>query len=301
MRVSIWTQWASNHSSEFSLVGEFATAEEAQRAGQEIQRIIERLHQLADEFILGGEFWLHQEEAERLRNVLGLPAEMQFQYFPEWVVPADTGFTNVTVIDRHLFLSDRGNSGDGNGYEPFDQIITHWGGQLAGGTVILVTLSCIAPDEATATRLHAQATGYLRTVTRRWELGMTEVQPWLVYRDGIRDPREADLIEAARNYIAWMAAYQQYTGSGSARQAAADQVIPPHPLQEVIRHFLVDTELVWYWRWSLDMRIEQEMTRLTCVDFLFHNTGRGLQALMAWLKDNGCTDLVYSYREPSVD
>jgi hypothetical protein len=298
MHLSIWQQWASNHSSEFSLVGEFATADEARRAGQEIERIIERLHQLADEFISGGEFWLHQEEAERLRNVLGLPAEMQFQYFPEWVVPADTGFTNVTVIDRHLFLSDRGRSGDGNGYEPFDQIITHWGGQLAGGTVILVTLSCIAPDEATATRLHAQTTSYLRTVTRGRKLCGTEVQPWLVYRDGIRDPREADLIEAARNYIAWMTGYHQYKGSGSALEAA-DQAIPPHPLQAVIRHFWVDTELACFWMWSRDMRIEQEMTRLTFVDFLFHNTGRGLQALMAWLKDNGCTDLVYSYREPA--
>src|SRR5579863_2710451 len=41
MRISIWQQFSSNHSSDFTLVGEFRSVDDAQRAGDELRHILQ--------------------------------------------------------------------------------------------------------------------------------------------------------------------------------------------------------------------------------------------------------------------
>lgn len=43
MRISIWQQFSSNHSSGFTVVGEFATRSEAENAANKIREILYRL------------------------------------------------------------------------------------------------------------------------------------------------------------------------------------------------------------------------------------------------------------------
>jgi HEAT repeat protein len=155
MRISMWQQFGSNHSSSFTVVGVFETPEAAQRAAIEIQQIVAILAAWYDE---------HPEEAiEILSSGTQIPSpaeiEMGKRFGFEWPYPVEWyGDASVKVeLDRLVYLTTKGFRPDTPG-EPFEQVMSALGGQglldanAYGDQIgtILVDITCVAPDAETA-------------------------------------------------------------------------------------------------------------------------------------------------------
>ncbi len=59
MKISIWQQWASNHSTRFTVVGTFASAAEATKTANELKRLVTKIAQWleSNDYFNGGEYW----------------------------------------------------------------------------------------------------------------------------------------------------------------------------------------------------------------------------------------------------
>jgi hypothetical protein len=156
MKLTLWQQFSSNHSSSFTVVGEFPTPEAAQNALSEIHRILQKIadwHRAHP-----GEFDDARTDGNSMAHPTPPELELAQQYGIEWR-SAIAWFDKVSIdihFDRYVFLT-RGFGTDSVG-EPFDQVMDKLGGKgyLEGNSVgnvlygILFTLTCDAPDEATA-------------------------------------------------------------------------------------------------------------------------------------------------------
>ncbi len=157
MKLSIWQQFSSNNSSDFTIIGVFDSPEQAKQAAEEVQRILNRIRD-----------WhtANQESAQELYDLWAsgeypspmsaVEKELAQEYNVHWIGAIDW-FDRVevhTLMDRLVvvqpdFHVDYGPS-------PFDQIMNRLGGYgfVAGtdaegapyGTVYL-RLVCDAPDD----------------------------------------------------------------------------------------------------------------------------------------------------------
>src|SRR4051794_26197451 len=85
MRISIWQQFSSNHSSNFMLVGEFISTEAATNAANVLRQIAQSI----DRWYLD-----HEEVRERLlEDRLEVPTEVELQ------ICAQYGIENVQAVD----------------------------------------------------------------------------------------------------------------------------------------------------------------------------------------------------------
>lgn len=155
MKVSIWPQWASNHSSEFIVVGVFETVESAQHATSEIKRL---LTMLTD--------YYSEHEHGLVEDDKGTPVEIAFakqyqipaEHWPgiDWVYEDSNVEHSVHTLGRMVSVenSDETHSG----MEPFNRLLERLGGQVFFTTEyegqIVVNLTCTAPDDAVANRIY---------------------------------------------------------------------------------------------------------------------------------------------------
>lgn len=163
MKISIWQQFSSNHSSDFRIVGTFPTFEQAERAAREIQSILRDV----------ASFWrdLSPEEVQDWRGrlygeITPIEQALSHVYGVRWSQRADTphgldwlpfdsdeAMKAVVLFEKSVFIE---NISDTHvGAEPFETLLKMWGASVVGyyevgEGAIGVTLTCLAPDEATA-------------------------------------------------------------------------------------------------------------------------------------------------------
>lgn len=194
MKISTWRQFSSNHSSSFTVVGEFANRADAERAAEEVRGILTKI-----------EAWYAQQDASVREKWAGenwmynpTPPEVELaaQYGVAWQRAIDW-FSNAEIkveLDRFLFISPD-DLMHIDGY-PFDQIVERLGGKgyydgyLYGFPTgwILVDLTCRAPDEEMARGLYVQYLGFSRRIRRsganlhfyRWRFDEVPMLPELV-------------------------------------------------------------------------------------------------------------------------
>ncbi len=166
MRVSIWRQFSNNHSADFTVVGQFESAEWAELVGQELR---EMLRTIGAWWETKGD-WKAQEAVDKQLRQAGelAPPEKVFeakygvgwtqypgnsQRYPlDWVTFQGAA-EGVQVYRNLVFVSPPGNTWAGA--RPFDVIIEKLGGQAASDVEddqaeLVVTLSFNVQDEATA-------------------------------------------------------------------------------------------------------------------------------------------------------
>lgn len=153
MKVKIWQQFSSNHSSEFTVVGEFPSREDAERAATEIKTILKRIADWrtahTDDF---------RDYVDDENEPTPIELEIAAEYGVEWPDAVDWAQEHEIdiVLDRLLFLKPTARPASAG--EPFDQIMTKLGGKgylegdAFGDTVgmVIFDLTCTAPDEQTA-------------------------------------------------------------------------------------------------------------------------------------------------------
>src|SRR5215475_13956899 len=120
MRISIWQQFASNHSNSFIVVGRFQTVEQAQQAYQSIRSVLQHLREgyLAVSYPLtklpGDDYSYYPTpiDVDAFRSYNILPRKMI-----DWVsydYRGDFLEETLQIYDRHIYVSAFGYAG----YEP---------------------------------------------------------------------------------------------------------------------------------------------------------------------------------------
>lgn len=155
MRISIWQQFSSNNSSDFTVVGVFESPEAAQRAADETRQIIKTLEAWYDTHLEEGNELLSSGSANPSPAEIEIGKRFGFQWpYPiEWYRYASI----EVVLDRLVYITTDHFRPDTAG-EPFDKVLKGLGGQgllqsnFYGDQIgtILVEIICIAPDEDTA-------------------------------------------------------------------------------------------------------------------------------------------------------
>ena len=122
MKISIWRQFSSNHSADFTLVGEFATAEQATEAAEKIRTILREV----------ATFWQSIPAEERPAawskwryDLTPIEQTLRQQFEVEWARPVNLDTTHALVwlppnpekamtalvhVDRCLFLENIGDT-----------------------------------------------------------------------------------------------------------------------------------------------------------------------------------------------
>lgn len=157
MNISIWQQFSSNHSGGFTIVGNFATVEQAQQAADTLKAILGQIaasNRTRFETI---------EDFFNFQPILLSPMEraVREQYEAEdWTHALDYAYEDNT--DRHVKRYENlvfvGSVIDSNSVaKPFDTILRKLGAEVAGEDVQKpILVSCNAPDQADARRLQQE-------------------------------------------------------------------------------------------------------------------------------------------------
>jgi hypothetical protein len=134
MKLSIWQQWSSNHSADFTLVGSFESAEQAKQAAAKLKAILTRIAEYYAN-LTPEEFMEHTEDYERplspVEQRIWAEYDLDWPYAPDWLYDETTLSKQVQVFDRFVFVT-HSPAQTGSGYRPFDTIL-----QRLGGTVLL--------------------------------------------------------------------------------------------------------------------------------------------------------------------
>lgn len=167
MKISIWRQFSSNHSSRFTVVGEFQTTEAATQAVAELKALAEAISK-----------WYEDNPDDLEERMSGelvdpTPPEIEFgqRYQIDWNEYSVDWWTDqlpVTQYERLVFVN--GTESD-VGAKPFDQLLQKIGGTPAVDGVlvdngdeayfnVVVNVSCQAPNPETTEGIVAATSIY---------------------------------------------------------------------------------------------------------------------------------------------
>ncbi len=160
--------FSSNYISSFTVVGEFASHEEAEAAAGQIRQILTNLSNWQEH---------HEDQMDAWRDngdLTGYPLELAEQYNIEWR-GAIGWFSHARVdivFDRFIYITpSQRPEADG---QPFDQLIDRLGGKgyhegnIGGDSTgwVLFNLTCRMPDEQTASAIYKRYLGFNRRIKR---------------------------------------------------------------------------------------------------------------------------------------
>jgi len=160
MRVSVWQQFSSNHSSHFTVVGVFETRDAASYAADEIRAILDKIRKWHEENPEKSQE-LHEKWADgdwppqpsEIEVELGKQYHVLWKGAVEWFEDAQISISN----ERLLILTTKSQTDWGP--EPFNRLMECFGGHglVTGSDIggdlfgeITIFIDCEAPDEATA-------------------------------------------------------------------------------------------------------------------------------------------------------
>ncbi len=165
MRVSIWRQWASNHSGSFTVVGKFASEDAATKAAHELRHIIATITDWYKKPENAAANERRLDATDKFMGELPLsPPEVTFadQYGVNWQGRGIDWFTlendtrSVQQVQHTVFVQNTGPTW--SSWNPFDALL-----RKMGGTIVLeaepyeppltTNISCLAPDQATAVQI----------------------------------------------------------------------------------------------------------------------------------------------------
>jgi hypothetical protein len=168
MRLTLWQQFSSNHSADFTVVGTFESRDAAQKAGDELQDILHRIEVGRDGFDVEPSRELGHRVIEST-NLTKIEKQLSKDYEVDWPFTLAAYFNKwypwenaVQVFDKMIFV----NTPPVQILfcpQPFEQLMTRLGGQAAvqvsesqtyPDTALLLDIICTLHDEAAAQALY---------------------------------------------------------------------------------------------------------------------------------------------------
>lgn len=186
MQLTLWQQFTSNHSSGYTVIGRFESADAAHKAGEQLRDILTQIatwHQAYYEQH-GVYFGAHHvpppptpiEEQLAQRYAI----EWDWEQGVDWAKRKDEAPQRVRISNRLVVISSLFTH-----YleQPFSALIKQMGGESfvatdpeTAETQVLVTVMCDAPDEATTNTLKAILEKYFRAIAENPAYQI--VPPW---------------------------------------------------------------------------------------------------------------------------
>jgi hypothetical protein len=170
MKISIWQQFSSNHSSSFTVVGEFETPEAALEASEKVRAALQKIADwYAQNPKSADDVWSHSAGLETPAS----PPEVEIgeQYGFEWKYAIEwMQYGKVTVFDRLVLVTPEERPDSGR--QPIDVLMDKLGGKgyleanIYGDDVAVLTfdLRCQTPDEPTAQEIYDTYLGFNRRI-----------------------------------------------------------------------------------------------------------------------------------------
>jgi|GEM_PF-5536118 len=233
MKLSIWQQFASNHSNGFTVVGKFDSEKEASKVATRLKEILEAIYLQSIGY---GDIEPVQAELD-----YGKEFDIEWTKHLDWINTDE--IDHVLQFNQYVVISDyHGSTWHGTLY--IDQIMAKLASNVYGAgemdvNVIAVELSCLAPDINVANSIYAELNPYFEDVRAEKYTGV-EI-PWHKFRI---HPKSTD-------------AYYGY--------------------------------------------IRQIGKKLAFDHLTFGTIGVGLPALIAYLKDKGCTEIKYTIKDAPMN
>lgn len=254
VRISIWQQFSSNHSSFFTVVGEFQSETEAQRAAVELRRLVQAIADYYAAHPEAADVWDNEGIAPPTPPEIQMAEQYQLaidkEYGLDWIWGGMPINEAVISWDRLVFVTHPGDTW--YGAHPFDYIVQKLGGktkingiqdrgtdhQEPASSTWIKQLTCIAPDESFAQALVREIAQFQRE-------------------------------------------------NQQARQSADIISIPNAPWQPTgIPWFVQDASMG-------GGRVENQGTKLIFTNWDFWKLAYGLPALVNYLIQKGCTNIQY--------
>jgi hypothetical protein len=254
MRISIWTQFSSNHSSSFTVVGEFQSETEAKLAADELRRLVQAI----------ADYYAAHPEVEELWNSEGTvpPTPPEVEMAEQYQLPINHEFgidwiwSNMPIdeaviqLDKAVFVTHPGDTW--YGAHPFDYIL-----KTLGGKVMIAGMQDSGPDHE-------------EPACSTWIKQLTCIAP------------DESLAQAMVHDIEQ---FQQE--SRQAWQSGGKTSIPDAPWQPAgVQRFVKDAS-------TGSGHVENHGAEVVFTNWSFHKLAYGLPALMSYLIQKGCTNIQY--------
>lgn len=295
MRLSLWRQFSSNHSSNFTIVGEFQSPELAQQAASQLRQAAKAI---SDWYDANPE--IQQSIVEGFMENPTL-AELQIcqQYdltcdrAIDWL--ANCGYADdcVAIYGNYVFLQNLVNGGrceNDAGEALFDQLMAKLGGRVTvdeeNTTAVLTTITCVAPNDSIAQAITQNARQYLQ---RDQETLISVSIPWLAYHSGERDSQADHLIQLDKRFVARENAERLRNDLREFLELSAED-------RRRVRNGRSATESRCV-RWQADSGVHVDGRVITLGKVHLGRISTALPAIVAWLKDQGCTQIQYKVEQ----
>jgi hypothetical protein len=199
MRISIWQAFSSNNSARFTVVGVFESVEKAEAAATRLRQlmrdIVEWLRLPANN--PGGPPWVDAGDGPPSQAELSLAQDLGINWpdrTVDWAWMDEAGESPIRRVDHIVFVD---GTESWMGAHPADHLIERLGGQaLVDGIIdfdaqyerygqdgsVYLTLTCLAPDEATAHGIAAEIEDYSRIAAAND--GISFDTPWKDFAPG---------------------------------------------------------------------------------------------------------------------
>lgn len=196
MHISLWQLFSSNHSSRFTVVGEFKTIEAATNAAEELSALAQAIIDWHTNEPEGDEFVLNPADAaEPSPPEIDFMQKHHFDWGPYALDWWEASVVPITQFEKLVFVN--GEESD-SGARPFDELIEHFGGTpkidgvIAGSNPsvsafgseqrfkVMATVTCRMPSLEMAEQIRAEIAGYLKNV----DSSHTTDSPWHIHNPG---------------------------------------------------------------------------------------------------------------------
>ena len=196
MKISIWQQFASNHSNDFTVVGTFQTVSDAEQAATTLRKIFE----------------LILEQRKNIYDAEPVPAEVWYakQYDIAWDQHLNWIFQpdlQVAQLENRVIVSSY-TTQTGMGAAVIEELLPKLGASVQkdeeiGNVSLVVRVTAQAPDSATAQRLKQVTNDYLGELATyldspNYTSIPSPISPWTFYFPNKPDVSE-DVIVTAYN------------------------------------------------------------------------------------------------------
>ena len=314
MKISIWQQFSSNHSNDFHIVGEFKTTEDAHRAGEKLQKVLDQLEDYYEK---------HEPETyaepNAVEKLIAKEHDIEIRAAIDWVVD-NAKQRAFRVYDKTLFLSSLYQH-HSLIHNSFLDLLEKLGANVIetsiGGS--LITVEFDAPTVQHAIEWENQVKIYHQSVL---DVRAFYYPPWIGYYLGEFDAELDQLAKHWQNtrelvekkeqnalhnfddesivteYDKWLTTTYQADKQNTVLQMfmrIESANSEHHPLRNKLIHAVGDIGFPVRRVFKYCTEVIRTDNHLKLFRLSFGSAGCGLEAVIAWAKAQNCTNITYSW------